>query len=149
MNWFQRLWATPKFHAVLTVLGTIAAAIAPPPWNMVAMTIGGLSGANAAILPHQDVTPVGTALPPGAVVVTAPVPATGTMHAQDYVNALAPALGLPAVALPATGAMHQADYARLILALTTAMQAAPADAAAVANAASAAATSIQPLSARA
>jgi len=108
MNWFQRLWATPKFHAGLTVLGTIATAIAPPPWNLVAMTIAGYAGTNAAVLPHQNVTPLG-----------------GSMHANDYVNAGLSALGLPIAPVPARGALHAADYASIISGLTAAMSALP------------------------
>jgi hypothetical protein len=110
MNWFQRLWSTPKAHAAATVVATVATAIVPPQYQLVAGALAALFGLNAAILPHPDIMPL---------------PATGSLHGKDYVNVVLPALGLPPVPLPATGSLHAADYAALILALTAAMQALP------------------------
>lgn len=70
MNWFQRIWSTPKFHAALSVAATIATALVPPQYQLVAGALAGLLGTNAAILPHPEPMPVLTQ--------------GGSLHAQDY-----------------------------------------------------------------
>ena len=64
MNWFQRLFSTPKFHAAISVVSTIAAALVPPQFQAIAMTLAGLFATNAAVLPHPVDPPAPVVLPP-------------------------------------------------------------------------------------
>ena len=68
MNWFQRLWATPKFHAAVSVIAGIAGAVFPQ-YALIAATVSGMAGTNAAVLPHPAV-PL--------------IPPAGSLHGDDY-----------------------------------------------------------------
>ena len=91
MNWFQRLYATPKAHAALGVISTVVAASVPPQYQAIASVFAGMFAANAAVLPHPaDPTPAVAVPAPVPVAVPAPVP--GSLHAQDWAALIAAAI---------------------------------------------------------
>ena len=78
MNWFQRFITNPNVHAVGAGLSPGLALSLPPPWNIVAASLGSAAGFIAAGTPEHPVF-VPTPVAPAPV----PVP-TGSMHAGDY-----------------------------------------------------------------
>jgi len=85
MNFFQRLWSTPKFHAAVSVASGLAAAVFPQ-YGLILATVSALAGSNAAILPH----PAAPLVPPAAAPAPAAplVPVSGSMHSDDYARAI-------------------------------------------------------------
>ncbi len=81
MNWFQKLWANPVVHVVLTV-GSSVAGVVFPQYQVAAAALAGAFGLNAA---HAATT---LTVAPPSVTSWAP-PATGSLHALDYAGIIA------------------------------------------------------------